>query len=115
MDDSLREPGLQAISPRLLSQHLHMSIGELAVLTGLPRNSLLRSGRSARVQEKLGMITRILGLASDIVGETNLAVYWFRNELLAGFDGKRAIDLVTEGKASAVLAFLDMVEHGTPA
>ena len=38
-----------------------------------------------------------------------------RNELLSGFDGKRAIDLVKAGKADAVLAFLDMVEHGVPA
>lgn len=112
----LREPQTGAISPRRLAQRLHMSVGELAELSGLHRNSLSRSAGSPEVQARLGAIVQILRRATDMTGDDDtLAVYWFRNELLAGFDGKRAVDLVKTGRAEAVLAFLDMVEHGVPA
>ena len=113
---SLREPQTGIISPRRLAERLHMSVGELAEIAGLHRNSLSRSAGSPEVQARLGTIVQILRRAASMVGDDdNLAVYWFRNELLSGFDGKRAVDLVKAGQTEAVIAFLDMVEHGVPA
>ena len=114
--DALRDPENGTISPTRLAAHLHLSMEGLADLTQLRVGVLLSSAASPRVQARLRPIVTVLMRASRLVDDDEgLVVYWFRNELLAGFDGIRAIDLVKAGRQDAVLAFLDMVENGVPA
>lgn len=105
-----RERG--TISPERVSETLHMPMARLAELAHVHRNTLARQPDSPLVQERLGMVARIVAAAGDLTGDTGRAVVWFRHQPLAGFDGRTAEELVADGHADAVLAHLEMLRDG---
>ncbi len=114
--ESLRAAKGSHISPDKLAKRLNMTLAELGVMVGLHRNTLSRSPASPEVQRKLSVVTGILQRMMSVTGaDDTLAAFWFRYEHLAGFGPVTAADLVQEGNADAVLAFLQMVEDGVPA
>lgn len=106
------EPEKGVISPHLLSQMLHISLGRLSDLTQLHRNTLTRHPESPEVQQRLGEITRIIAVAAELVGDRQRAIIWFRHQPLSGFDHKTAEELVAAGHADAVLEHLAMLSDG---
>jgi uncharacterized protein (DUF2384 family) len=110
--DQIIEPGHGFLSPHRMSRALRMPLSELSRVTHLHRNTLARKPQSDRVQARLGEIARIIALASDLIGDSDRAIVWFRHQPLAGFDRKTAEELVTEGHSQAVLKHLEMLGEG---
>jgi uncharacterized protein (DUF2384 family) len=101
-----------AINPKRLAAMLQMTQLELASLANVHRTTIARNPESPEVQAKLGPIATILSRAADMSGALGKAVVWFRHQPIAAFGFKRAADLVQEGRASAVLEWLDALEDG---
>ena len=55
---------------------------------------------------------RILTLAKEMAGDEQRAVIWFEHQPIPGWAGKTAYDLVQEGRADQVLAYLEAVKSG---
>ena len=109
------ESEVGGISPKKLSRQLRIPIsgkGGLTSITNLHRNTLTRSPTSAKVQQRLGEIAKILTYAADLAGDNAKAVVWFRYQPLAGFDNKTAEDLVRAGHGDAVMKHLENLYHG---
>jgi len=103
------------ISPKKLSRWLRMPLsgkGGLTALVKLHRNTLTRSPGSAKVQQRLGEIAKILAYAADLSGDKARAAVWFRYQPLHGFDNRTAEDLVRGGHAGAVMKHLENLYHG---
>lgn len=53
-----------------------------------------------------------LRAATDVSGDVERAIFWFKNEPLREFDYKTAQTLVSEGRADAAIKYLQMTEVG---
>lgn len=110
--DTLADPKSALIDPRRLAATLHLTIGEVADLAGVHRTTLSRNAASPEIQSRLGPIATILSRAADMSGGLARAVLWFRHQPIAAFGHKRAADIVREGEADALLAWLDALDDG---
>lgn len=108
--DDVREA--DAISPRRLSERLRMPLARLAEVTRLHRNTLSGNAGSPATQERLSEITRIVAKAAELAGDEGRAIIWFRHQPLPGFGGDTAEELVADGHAPAVLAYLEQLRDG---
>lgn len=108
----IMEPQKGIISPQRLSSALHISLVRLSQLTQLHRNTLTRHPESPDVQKRLGNLARIISQATELVGDQQRAIIWFRHQPLSGFDYKTAEELVASGYADAVLEHLAMLSDG---
>lgn len=109
------DPRSGLISPHRMGEALRMPLAELARVARVHRNTLTARPASAKVQEALGQLARIVVLASELTGDPGRAVIWFRHQPLAGFDHKTARDLVRTGNAPAVIEHLEMLADGVHA
>lgn len=108
---SLREEGAPHLSARRVADHLGITLSELATMVGVARNTLTAStGR--KVDAALSPVVRILAMAGEMAGGEDRAVIWFKHQPIPGWAGKTACDLVREGKAEKVLAYLEAVRSG---
>ena len=55
---------------------------------------------------------KILALAKEMAGDKQRAAIWFEHQPIPGWAGKTAYDLVQEGRADQVLAYLEAVKSG---
>ena len=55
---------------------------------------------------------QILTLAKEMAGDEQRTVFWFKHQPIPGWAGKTAYDLVEEGRADKVLAYLEAVKSG---
>lgn len=113
--DHVMESKEGGISPKKLSEQLCMPVSGksgLTSLVNLHRNTLTRSPASAKVQERLGQIAKILAYAAELAGDDRKAVVWFRYQPIRGFDNQTAEDLVRTGHADAVMKHLENLYHG---
>lgn len=59
------------------------------------------------------VIARIISAVAELMGgDEERAIVWFRHQLLCGFDGQTAEQLVSTGHADAVLAHLETLRDG---
>jgi transcriptional regulator with XRE-family HTH domain len=106
------ESGSRFLSASRVSEQLGISQAELAKLVGVARNTLSAKAASRRVDAALSPIVRILALASEMAGDESRAAIWFKHQPIPGWAGKTAYDLVGQGKAETVLAYLESVRAG---
>lgn len=99
------------IVPGQIGEALHMNMEQLARTVGLHRNTM-RNPRSPQVQERLAEVAQIISRAAELAEGEGRAVAWFRYQPLPGFSNKTAEALVGEGKAAAVLQYLDELDDG---
>ena len=109
--DSLQEPRTPYISPQRLSKALGVKVAGLAELTGVHRNTL-RNPSSERLQGRMREMVKVITAATELTGDIDKAIYWYRNEPIADYSHRTAAELVSEGHAEAVLAFLRDLENG---
>ena len=109
--DSLQEPRTPYISPQRLSKALGVKVASLAELTGVHRNTL-RNPSSERLQGRMREMVKVITAATELTGDIDKAIYWYRNEPIADYSHRTAAELVAEGHAEAVLAFLRDLENG---
>ena len=112
--DFLREtdtPG-PVLSPKRFSQALHIDLQMLAEQAHVHRNTITRAPGSRGVQEFLREALRIIKAATDLNGDLNKALFWYRNEPLSVFGYKTAERLVSEGRTDDLLRHITSVEAG---
>lgn len=100
------------LSARRVADGLGVTLSELARLAGLARNTLTAKSSARRVDQALSPVVRIIAMASEMAGDEQRAVIWFKHQPIPGWAGKTAFDLVGEGKADRVLAYLESVRAG---
>lgn len=104
----------QSINTTRLAELLHISKKELAIMAGLPvdvvsKKTLLKSqATQARLRDVLGVIDRVRNWSGSIMQ----AYAWYRSEPLPSFGDKTAEDLVKEGRAEDVMAYLLHLDEG---
>jgi len=102
------------VTTSALAKVLHITQGDLAEVTGLSRDSVSKSNRvkSKATQTRLRDTVEIINRVADWSGGTGRAFAWFRSQPLPSFGDKTAEDLVKEGRADAVKAYLSRIADG---
>jgi hypothetical protein len=110
----LRDPDSPApmLSPRRFSEALHIDLQTLAEQAHVHRNTISRAPGSRGVQDFLREAMRVIKAATDLVGDLDRALFWYRNEPLSAFGYKSAERLVSEGRTDDVLRYLASLEAG---
>lgn len=112
--DYLRDPDTLApvLSPKRFSQALNIDLQMLAEQAHVHRNTISRAPGSRGVQDYLREALRIIKAATDLTGDLNKAVFWYRTEPLAEFGYKTAERLASEGRTDDVLRYVSSLEAG---
>lgn len=100
------------LSARNVAERLGVTLTELAGMIGVARNTLVAKTGARKVDSALSPVVRILAMASEMAGGEDRAAIWFKHQPIPGWAGKTAYDLVSEGKADKVLAYLEAVRSG---
>lgn len=100
------------LSARRVAELLGVTLSELATLTGVARNTLAAKAGARKADAALSPVVRILAMAAEMAGDEQRAAIWFKHQPIPGWAGKTAYDLVGDGKADKVLAYLEAVRSG---
>lgn len=110
--DDFREPGTAYLSPRRIADTLGWPLQGIAERAKVGRNTPTARPQNEALQQFLRDVLRVLTAAQDITGDQLRAIYWFVNAPIADFDYRTADQLVREGKAQAVIDYIDSVSGG---
>ena len=104
-------------TPGRIAEVLRTTRDEVARTVGLGRDAVMRPDRvaSAKTQKRLREMVEILNRVEPRFGSALIAYAWYRSEPLAGFGGLTAMQLVRDGHAADVMAYVDAVEAGVHA
>jgi len=102
------------VTANALAKVLHITQNDLADVTGLSRDSVSKQARSKsrNTQTRLRDTVEIINHVSEWSGGAGRAFAWFRSQPLPSFGDKTAEDLVKEGRADAVKAYLSRIADG---
>jgi transcriptional regulator with XRE-family HTH domain len=102
------------VAANSLAKVLHITQHDLAEVTGLSRDSVSKSSRvrSKTTQARLRDTVEIINRVAEWSGGAGRAFAWFRSQPLPSFGDKTAEDLVKEGRAAAVKAYLSRIADG---
>jgi len=112
MSAFLESPNSPFLSPAKVAARLSLQLQDLADSAHVHRNTLNARPQSAKVQELLRSILRVLSAASEAFGDRDVALSWMRNEPVGAFRHKTALDLVREGRTEAVVTYLESISAG---
>lgn len=106
--------GENGISADRLSEALHITKSELAVVAGLPRDAMSKTARSGSVaiQSRLREMSEIIDRAIPWVGSELAAYVWYRSQSLGSFGDATAEELVRLGHGEKVRAYLGRIAVG---
>ena len=112
--DLLKDPDAPApvLSPKRFSQAMHIDLQTLAEQAHVHRNTISRAPGSRGVQDFLREALRVIKAATDLNGDLNKALFWYRNEPLSVFGYKTAERLVSEGRTDDLLPYMASLEAG---
>ncbi|RZL91142.1 MAG: DUF2384 domain-containing protein [Variovorax sp.] len=110
----LHEPELAAhvLSPSRWSEAMGIPVNQLADQAGVHRNTLRLSPASPGVQSHLREALRVLRAAFDLSGDMQVALRWYRTEPLGAFRYVTAETLVSQGRASDVVNYIESLRAG---
>lgn len=102
------------VAAAVLAKVLHITQTDLADATGLSQDAVSKRSRlkSRATQARLKDTVEIINRVSQWSGGTGRAFAWFRSQPLPSFGDKTAEDLVKEGRADAVKAYLARIADG---
>ena len=111
LDDFVED---QVLSPALVADALRTTKSEIADTLGLGKDAFTRASRvkARKTQVRLRQMLEILNRVEDASGSPLAAYAWFRAEPLPGFGGATPDQLLREGKADQVHAYLDRIMAG---
>ena len=109
--DSLQEPRTPYISPARFSKVLGVKTVNLAELNGVHRNTL-RNPSSERLQVRMREMVKVISAVAQLTGDIQKAIYWYRNDPILDYGQRTAAELVAQGHADAVLAYIRDLENG---
>ncbi|RQT95247.1 DUF2384 domain-containing protein [Burkholderia cenocepacia] len=101
-----------SISPRRYISVLRLELRDLATQAHVHRSTISCASDSETIQRFLREALRVLRAATDVSGDVERAILWFKNEPLREFDYKTAQTLVSEGHAASAIKYLQMAEAG---
>jgi hypothetical protein len=87
-----------------LAEQLELTQAELGKLVGV--------FGEPQVDPTLKTIASILAMATEMAGDEKRAVFWLKQQPIPAYGSKTAFDLFCEGRADAVLTYLEMVRLG---
>ena len=104
----------QVFSPVLIANALRTTRLEIASTLGLGKDAFSRASRirARKTQRRLRQMLEILNRVEAATGSPLAAYAWFRAEPLPGFGGATPDQLLREGKADLVHAYLDRIMAG---
>jgi uncharacterized protein (DUF2384 family) len=110
----LKDPDEPApvLSPKRFSQAMNIDLQTLAEQAHVHRNTISRAPASRGVQGFLREALRVIKAATDLNGDLNKALFWYRNEPLSGFGYKTPERLVSEGRTDDLLPYMASLEAG---
>ena len=110
----LKDPDEPApvLSPKRFSQAMHIDLQTLAEQAHVHRNTISRAPGSRGVQDFLREALRVIKAATDLNGDLNKALFWYRNEPLSVFGYKTPERLVSEGRTDDLLPYMASLEAG---
>jgi hypothetical protein len=110
----LRDPETSGpvLSPKRFSQALHIDLQTLAEQAHVHRNTISRAPSSQGVQRFLREALKVIKAGTDISGDLDQALFWYRNESLSTFGYMTAEQLVSEGRTEDVLRYIGSLEAG---
>lgn len=105
---SLQEPEVPgpAFSPRRYSEALQIDLQTLAEQAGVHRNTVARAPTSRGIQDFLRESIRVIRAATDLSGDVNKALFWYRNAPLAVFQYKTPEQLVVAKRTDDLLRYV---------
>jgi transcriptional regulator with XRE-family HTH domain len=101
-----------SIKPRALAEKLHISLSELAKLTGVSRSTLAAEPLGKKGREALVPLVRLLTHATEISGSLERAVVWFKYTPIVSMGTKTAMEHVRDGNIAWVETHLEDVYNG---
>lgn len=107
-----QELGGIALSPKRFCEALNMDIQTLSKLAYIHRSTLTYAPKSESVQGFLRETLRMIRAATDLSGDVEKALFWYRNEPLQPFEYKTAEQLVSEGRSDDLLRYIGSLEAG---
>ena len=104
----------EAFSPTLVADALRTTKSEIASTLGLGKDAFARASRirARKTQVRLRQMLEILNRVEAVTGSLLAAYAWFRAEPLPGFGGATPDQIVRQGKAEQVHAYLDRIMAG---
>lgn len=101
-------------SPERIAGALRTTKAEIAATLGLGRDAFSRASRirARKTQTRLREMLEILNRIEAQTGSEIAAYAWFRSEPLPGFGGMTPDQLVRDGRADQVHAYLSRVMAG---
>jgi hypothetical protein len=110
----LKDPDESApvLSPKRFSQAMHIDLQTLAEQAHVHRNTISRAPNSRGVQSFLREALRVIKAATDLNGDLNKALFWYRNEPLSVFGYKTPERLVSEGRTDDLLPYMASLGAG---
>ena len=106
------ELGNVALSPKRFSEVVSVDLQTLAAQAHVHRNTISRAPGSESVQRFLRQALRAIRAATDLSGDIERALFWYRNDPLPPFGYKTAEQLVSEGRTEDLLRYLQSLEAG---
>ena len=91
---------------------MHIDLQTLAEQAHVHRNTISRAPSSRGVQEFLREALRVIKAATDLNGDLNKALFWYRTEPLGVFGYKTAERLGSEGRTDDLLRYVTSLEAG---
>ena len=107
------EPEGRYLDPRRLLDLTGMQVQDLAALAGVDRNTVARNPHSPRIQDAVSTVVRLLESATEVAGDMNRALLWYKHQPIEAYRFQTPAELVAKGHTDAVIAYLDDLRHGT--
>ena len=104
----------RVFSPTLVAEVLRTTKSEIAATLGLGKDAFTRASRirARKTQSRLRQMLEILERVEGTTGSPLAAYAWFRAEPLPGFGGATPDQLLRQGRADHVHAYLDRIMAG---
>ena len=110
--EQFREPDTPYLSPARIGDFFGFKIQELAERAHVHRNTPTARPQAPQLQKYLQDMVRALAAATEMTGDEKRAAFLLRNEPLRAFGYKTADALIQEGRADAVIAYLESLASG---
>ena len=102
------------IEPGLLIHVLRITKTELAIASGLSKDAVFKTSRlkARATQTRLHDVAEIISRVLPWAGSVPQAFAWYRAQPIPSFGDQTAEDLVKEGRAEAVKAYIARIAVG---
>ena len=110
--ERFREPDTPFLSPVRVGEFFGFRVQELAERARVHRNTPTARPHTPQLQKYLQDMLRVLTVATEMTGDPDQAAFLLRNEPLKAFGYKTADTLIQEGRADAVIVYLESLAGG---